>query len=118
MPAVLLHRNISRLEQYRHCMLLGAFKIPRGAEIHQHQAAVGSQHDIIGRNIPMDDRLTVHGAQRVHNRHHSGADIRSVEYAVLLETACQRNAFDELHHYICGVVLGKIIAHIHDRIDC
>ena len=93
-------------------------RLPRGAEIEQHRAAVGAQVDVRRLDVEVQELVRVHLAQPVQQMHEHVPD-EALGHLVLahLDLLLQRAPALVAHHHVHGLVGAEEIQHAHDVRD-
>ena len=107
--AVLLEGRVAVLEQNGHGFLFAAVEEPRRAEIHQSERAVLGEHDVVGRNISVNNALRVHFFKNPHNRQHQPENFVISEDAFFAEVRRKGVALNIFHYDVGGIVFRKIV---------
>ena len=92
-----------------------AQRIPGRAEVQQLHRAVFGDVNVVGRHVPVDDALFVHGGKGVHNgKHHPHGILPAQPPAVGLDVVEEAVAVQILHDKVAGAVLLEIAVHTGD----
>ena len=113
---VLLDRRIAWLENHRQCVRHVADDTPRRAEVEQHGALIGKQHDVVGRDVAVVDMIPVDDGQGVHEGRQDLAYPGFVGRVVAqLENVMQGLAAEVRHDHVGRAVRLPEAVHLDQR---
>ena len=100
---------------FRHVRIL---HFPHGTEVQQLGLAVALYHDVVRRNVPVDQTRFMDPAEGIHNRAQDGKGLPGRQGTALhLDIALQVRSLHILHGDIGSIVLREIIVDLYDTGD-
>ena len=88
---------------------------PNRAEVQQLRCSVGLDHNIVGRNVPVDQTFFVDFFQNLHHRPQNRKQFRrNKRTAQIPDVMLQIHALDIFHDDVGSVILFEEIVNIHD----